>query len=202
MKKAFLLVCILSLSVITTACINNFAVQELNSKAMTFIEEGNYPEAIERLKSSIDLDGSVFESHYNLAVAYTKAEEYSKAIEAYQDAISLKPEFADSYYSLAVAEESLATEINNGTFILDTDGNPVKRDINDDEFDEFERPVLTETEDTYVKNLYNDAIKNYNLYLSKAKNIDDIDDVKERIASLEGKVSSEEAQKTVKQEDY
>ena len=92
MKKAILLVCILSISVITTACINSFAVQELNSKAMGYMEQGNYPEAIERLKSSIDLDGSVFESHYNLAVAYTKSEDYVNAMKSYQKAISLNPD--------------------------------------------------------------------------------------------------------------
>ena len=58
MKKAFLLATILLISVITTACINNFAVQELNNKAKTFMEQGDYISAIERLKSSVDLDDS------------------------------------------------------------------------------------------------------------------------------------------------
>ena len=75
MKKALLLVSILFISVISTACINNFAVQELNNKAKGFMDKGDYQAAIERLKSSIDLDGSVFETRYNLAVAYTKAED-------------------------------------------------------------------------------------------------------------------------------
>lgn len=190
MKKAFLLVCILSISVITTACINNFAVQELNSKAMTFIEQGNYQEAIERLKASVDLDDSVFESHYNLAVAYTKAEDYANAIKSYQKAISIKPEFADSYYSLAVAEENLAMDISNGVLILDENGNP-KKPVLDENSDENLEPsdvVLTDTEKIYVKDLYKDAVKNYNLYLSKGKNIDDTDDVKKRISDLEAKI--------------
>ena len=37
MKKAFLLASILFISVISTACINNFAVQELNNKAKEFM---------------------------------------------------------------------------------------------------------------------------------------------------------------------
>ena len=191
MKKAFLLVCILSISVITTACINNFAVQELNSKAMTYIEQGNYQEAIERLKASVDLDDSVFESHYNLAVAYTKADDYANAMKSYQKAISLNPEFADSYYSLAVAEENLAMDITGGVLILDENGVPKKRadiDTLGDSDSESEEVVLTDTEKIYIKDLYKDAVKNYNLYLSKGKNIDDTDDVKKRIADLEAKI--------------
>ena len=191
MKKAFLLVCILSISVITTACINNFAVQELNSKAMTYIEQGNYQEAIERLKASVDLDDSVFESHYNLAVAYTKADDYANAMKSYQKAISLNPEFADSYYSLAVAEENLAMDITGGVLILDENGAPKKRadiDTLGDSDSKSEEVVLTDTEKIYIKDLYKDAVKNYNLYLSKGKNIDDTDDVKKRIADLEAKI--------------
>lgn len=188
MKKAFLLVCILSISVITTACINNFAVQELNTKAMSFIEEGNYQEAIERLKSSVDLDDSVFESHYNLAVAYTKSEDYPNAIKSYQKAISLKPDFADSYYSLAVAEENLAIDLTAGILALDENNVPIKveRDV---ETEEDSTPVLSEQDNLYIKDLYADAVKNYNLYLSKAETVEDIDDVKKHIADLEAKIA-------------
>ena len=62
MKKAFLLAVILFISVVSTACINNFAVQELNNKAKDFMDKGDYASAIERLKSSVDLDGSIFET--------------------------------------------------------------------------------------------------------------------------------------------
>ena len=168
MKKAFLLVCVLTISVITTACINNFAVQELNNKAMTFMEQGNYQEAIERLKSSVDLDDSIFESHYNLAVAYTEIEDYLNAMKSYQKAISLKPEFADSYYSLAVTEENLAMDISKGVLILDENGNPKKPEYDEEEKETSENTdevKLTDAEEIYVKDLYKDAVKNYNLYL-------------------------------------
>ena len=69
MKKAFLLASILFISVISTACINNFAVQEHNNKAKDFMDKGDYVSAIERLKSSVDLDGSVFETQYNFPLA-------------------------------------------------------------------------------------------------------------------------------------
>ncbi len=192
MKKAFLLVCILTISVITTACINNFAVQELNTKAMKFMEQGDYPAAIERLKSSVDLDDSIFESHYNLAVAYTKTEDYVNAMKSYQKAISLKPEFADSYYSLAVAEENLATDLKAGVLVLDDSGELKKVEYKDtDDEDDIQTPsnvVLSDAEKVYIKNLLKDAVKNYNLYLSKTQNAEDTDEVKKHIASLEEKI--------------
>ncbi|MEE3350145.1 MAG: tetratricopeptide repeat protein [Candidatus Gastranaerophilaceae bacterium] len=192
MKKAFLLVCILTISVITTACINNFAVQELNTKAMKFMEQGDYPAAIERLKSSVDLDDSIFESHYNLAVAYTKTEDYANAMKSYQKAISLKPEFADSYYSLAVAEENLATDLKAGVLVLDDSGELKKVEYKDtDDEDDIQTPsnvVLSDAEKVYIKNLLKDAVKNYNLYLSKTQNAEDTDEVKKHIASLEEKI--------------
>ena len=190
MKKAFLLLCILSISVITTACINNFAVQELNNKAMTMLDEGNYDEAIARLKSSIELDDSVFESHYNLAVAYTKAENYAEAMKCYQKAINLKPNFADSYYSLAVTEENLAIDLNAGLVVIDENGELQKAKQSKDEEDEKVDVILTEAEKNYIKTLQQDAIKNYNLYLSKAGKVDNTDEIQKRISELETKIDS------------
>ena len=136
MKKAFLLASILFISVISTACINNFAVQELNNKAKDFMDKGDYVSAIERLKSSVDLDGSVFETQYNLAVAYTKAEDYSNAIKTYAAAIKLNPDFADAYYSLAVCEENLAKDIISGAVKVNDDGTIEKVEEIDNEAEE------------------------------------------------------------------
>ena len=58
MKKAALIGIILLVAVISTACINNFAVRDLNNKAMNYMAKGDYSQAIERLKSSLDLDSS------------------------------------------------------------------------------------------------------------------------------------------------
>ena len=115
MKKAFLLVLILFISVISTACINNFAVQELNNKAKGYLDKNDYENAISRLKASIDLDSTIFETHYNLGIAYTQAEEYPEAVETFQKAIKLKPDFADTYYSLAVAQENYAKGVIDGS---------------------------------------------------------------------------------------
>ena len=186
MKKALLLVSILSISVITTACINSFAVQELNNKAMAYMEQENYPEAIERLKSSIDLDDSIFESHYNLAVAYTKSEDYVNALHSYQKAITLKPDVADSYYSLAVAEENIASDLTSGLIILDDNGNLQKVAP-----EEIERPEkLPDSTSAYVDELLKDAIRNYNEYLAKAEQAPDSDDVQNHIKDIELKLNT------------
>ena len=118
MKNVLLIASILTVAVISTACINNLAVQDLNNKAQAYAEKGDYTQAIERLKSSIDLDPSVFETHYNLAIVYTKSGDYINAIEEYKTVISMKPEMADSYYSLATAENNLAIEMERGNYKL------------------------------------------------------------------------------------
>src|SRR5574344_3046508 len=114
MKKVVLLITVLLISVISTACINNLAVQELNNKAKEYMANGETEKAICRLRSSIDLDDSIFETHYNLGVALLTDEEYKDAQTSLENAIKLKPDFADSYYSLAINFENQAGEIING----------------------------------------------------------------------------------------
>lgn len=207
MKKALLLVSILSISVFSTACINNFAVQELNNKANAYMEQGDYQGAIERLKSSIDLDDSVFESHYNLAVAYTNAEDYVNAISAFKKAIELKPDFADGYYSLAVAEESLVTAINADEVEVNADGQFVKPSQEAG----FEPAVTEETvkavktlspaAQNAVNELLTDAVANYNKYLETAENPQDVEDVNSKVKALEFKLSGQPADAAPVQEE-
>lgn len=180
MKKAFLLAGILFISVISTACINNFAVQELNNKAKDFMDKGDYVSAIERLKSSVDLDGSVFETQYNLAVAYTKAEDYANAVKTYNDAIKLNPDFADAYYSLAVAEENLAKDIISGDVDVEDDGTLKKADD-----DEKEEVKLSDIAKTTLTSVINNSISDYKLYLEKSPSAQDKAEVEESIKALE-----------------
>lgn len=174
MKKALLLVSILFISVISTACINNFAVQELNNKAKSFMDKGDYQAAIERLKSSIDLDGTVFETRYNLAVAYTKAEDYSNAVEAYSEAIKLNPDFADSYYSLAVCEENLAKDIINGFVKVDEDGSveKIKPNENEDLTEQASENKLSDSDIKMIVTLLGNSLSDYNIYLDKTTSND------------------------------
>ena len=187
MKKAFLLASILFVSVISTACINNFAVQELNNKAKEFMDKGDYVSAIERLKSSVDLDGSVFETQYNLAVAYTKAEDYLNAIDTYNVAIKLNPDFADSYYSRAVCEENLVKDIISGYLKVNDEGVIEKvEQVNDDaDLSEQSKNSLSDNDIKMLTNLLNDAISDYGIYLDKVGTIDDKTYVENKIKELQ-----------------
>lgn len=179
MKRVLLVAGVLFISVISTACINNFAVQELNTKAKEFIENGDYTSAVERLKSSIDLDSAAYESYYNLAVAYTKLDDYVNAFDNYKKALDLKNDFADGYYSLAVCEENLILDIEEGVLKLDEEGKLVKL--------EEKKKKLTEAETAYVNELKLDAVKNYEQYLSLSENAPDKDAVRDRISELSAK---------------
>ncbi|MCM1003133.1 MAG: tetratricopeptide repeat protein [Candidatus Gastranaerophilales bacterium] len=111
MKKALLIASVLFIAVISTACINNIAVQELNNKAAEYMEKGNYEAAVNRLEASIDLDSTMYETYYNLGIAATKAKKYDVAIEALENGLKLKPDYADFYYSLGAAQYEYANEL-------------------------------------------------------------------------------------------
>lgn len=182
MKKVLLIASVLFVAVVSTACINNLAVQDLNNKAKMYADKGDYTQAIERLKSSIDLDPSVFETHYNLAVVYTQAEDYINAVEEYKKVIGMKPDMADSYYSLATAENNLAVDMMQGRVRMNVDESlytPKAEDIN------FEEKVkLSDKEENLVKELKESAVQNYEKYLELNPNAQDKADVEQQIQKL------------------
>jgi len=179
MKKVLLIASILTVAVVSTACINNLAVQDLNNKAKAYADKGDYTQAIERLKSSIDLDPSVFETHYNLAIVYTKAEDYVNAINEYKTVITMKPQDADSYYALATAENNLAIEIKRGNYKLNEEGSVVPA-VSDEE----RNAELSDKEVVLMNELYESAIKNYEKYLELNPNAEDKKEVKETIERI------------------
>lgn len=85
-------------------------------------------QAIECYRHGIQLDPTLFEIHYNLAVALTTQERWQEATEAYQQALAINPDHADSYYGLskmaeqqndiqkAVEHCQRAVELNPGSF--------------------------------------------------------------------------------------
>ena len=182
MKKVLLIASVLFVAVVSTACINNLAVQDLNNKAKMYADKGDYTQAIERLKSSIDLDPSVFETHYNLAVVYTQAEDYINAVEEYKKVIGMKPDMANSYYSLATAENNLAVDMMQGRVRMNVDETlytPKAEDIN------FEEKIkLTDKEENLIKELKESAVQNYEKYLELNPNAQDKADVEQQIQKL------------------
>lgn len=196
MKKAFLLVVILFVSVISTACINNLAVQELNNKAKTYLDKGDYDNAISRLKSSIDLDSTIFETHYNLGIAYTQAEKYPEAIDTFKNALKLKPTFADTYYSLAVAQENYAKGIIDGTLKEKVKSNNAGEEEKATEpSEEIKQKKLTKEEKEQVIQMFNDSMESYNTYLEKASNITDKNEIEEKIEYLKTQVTKYSTEK-------
>lgn len=190
MKKALLLVLILFVSVLSTACINNLAVQELNNKAKDYLDSGDYQNAISRLKSSIDLDSTIFESHYNLGIAYTQAEDYAEAVKSFENAIKLKPSFADTYYSLAVAQENYAKDIADGTINAKANkDNKTDKDDDDDEVSSKDKYKPTDAEKAQIAQLFTDSVKSYNTYLEKNSNATDKDEITEKIEYLQTQIA-------------
>lgn len=174
MKKALMIASVLFIAVISTACINNIAVQELNNKANEFMQKGDYESAMNRLQASLDLDATMYETYYNLGVAAINAQKYEKAVEALENGLKIKPDFYDFYYSLGVAQISLADEI------LDNE----KPSNDDDDKDEVKNKP-SEEEKANAAELKTKAIENLSTYLAKVPNTKDKDSVEEMIKQSE-----------------
>ncbi len=183
MQKTLLIIGILFVTLVSTACVNKFAVQELNNNAKAMMAEGRLDDAIARLESSIDLDERVFETHYNLAVVYIQAKKYDKAIKSLEKTIELNPDFADAYYSLGVAYEDKAIDIINGE-VRDENGNVIEQDEDTNSDDTDKQRVLSNSEKTQICDFITNAIDFYNKYLSKSEKATDKDKVNEKIESL------------------
>ena len=192
MKKILFLITILALSVFTTACINNLAVQELNNKAAEFMQKGDYENAISRLKSSIDLDPSIFETQYNLAVAYTENEDYDDAIEAYKKAINLKPDSAEAFYSMAVMYENYAKDLFAGNTKEQKEKMANEEDDANNKmtFDSEGKFKPTESELNLVKEYYQESISAYEKYMELAPDSKEMNDVKAHVEELNAKLTT------------
>ena len=184
MKKVVLLITVLFVSVISTACINNLAVQELNNKAQEYMAAGETDKAISRLRSSIDLDSSIFETHYNLGIALIAAHEYKDAQEAFKNALKLKPDYADAYYSLAMAYEEEG-------FAIIKEGNEELKDqdsLDEENIDPAKKRELSQTQKSQIVELFNSAIDNYNTYLTKKPDDPDKEKIESQVTYLNNQI--------------
>ncbi len=171
MKKILLLLTILFISTITTACINNLAIQELNNKAVTYIDKGDAETAICRLKSSLDLDNNIYQTHYNLAVAYNSLGEYEKSIEELNTVLKLNPEFYDAYYIMGMAKEAVAYSlIEEDVLTGETKNNLTSEQINN------------------FNTKASEAVEAYNEYLVKTPNAKETDSINKKIEEINSKI--------------
>ena len=185
MKKALLIASVLVVAVISTACINNIAVQELNNKAAEYMQKGDYESAMNRLQASLDLDSTMYQTYYNLGVAAINANKFDKAIEALEDGIKIKPDFADFYYSLGVAQIGLADEIYEKTDSQEEAAADTEKETVDIKRD------ITEKEKANVKELKQSASVNLNKYLELVPNTKDRETIEEMIKQCEEFISED-----------
>ena len=171
---------VLFIAVISTACINNIAVQELNNKAAEYMEKGDYDAAVNRLQASIDLDSTMYETYYNLGIAATNAKKYDVAIDALENGLKLKPDYADFYYSLGAAQYEYANSLI------------------EDKVEEEDMVKAPSDEDKQKsEELKKSALENLQKYLEMKPQAEDKETVETLINDI-NKVEQEEEQKTEK----
>ena len=180
MKKALLIASVLFIAVISTACINNIAVQELNNKAAEYMEKGDYDSAVNRLQASIDLDSTMYETYYNLGIAATKSKKYDVAIEALENGLKLNPDFADFYYALGAAQYEYANDLTED-----------KAEAKDDS-----ETSPSEEDKQKSEELKKSALANFEKYLELKPDAEDKETVETLINDI-NKVEAEPENKTI-----
>lgn len=168
----------LFLGVISCACVNMVAVHELNSKASDYLADGDVHAAISRLEASIDLDGNIYESRYNLASAYLQVGEVEKALENIQVALKLNKNEPVVYYTHAVASLRVADGIYEKT---NDKGEVVPRVFNSDE-------EQINAAKRYVQ-LLEEANDSFEKYLKLAPNAEDTQHIYSLIKENKEKIS-------------
>ena len=179
MKKALMIASVLFIEVVSTACINNMAVQELNNKAAEYMQKGDYESAMNRLQASLDLDSTMYETYYNLGVAAINANKYEKAIEALEGGIKIKPDYADFYYSLGLAQTSLADEILENSEKELSEGEKNAEIVNTEP-----KKELSDEDKAKVADLKKQAAENLTKYLEMNPNGEDKQTVEELIKEI------------------
>lgn len=179
MKKALMIASVLFIAVVSTACINNMAVQELNNKAAEYMQKGDYESAMNRLQASLDLDSTMYETYYNLGVAAINANKYEKAIEALEGGMKIKPDYADFYYSLGLAQTSLADEILENSEKELSEGEKNAEIVNTEP-----KKELSDEDKAKVADLKKQAAENLTKYLEMNPNGEDKQTVEELIKEI------------------
>lgn len=179
MKKALMIASVLFIAVVSTACINNMAVQELNNKAAEYMQKGDYESAMNRLQASLDLDSTMYETYYNLGVAAINANKYEKAIEALEGGIKIKSDYADFYYSLGLAQTSLADEIIENSEKELSEGEKNAEIVNTEP-----KKELSDEDKAKVADLKKQAAENLTKYLEMNPNGEDKQTVEELIKEI------------------
>ena len=177
---------ILFIAVVSTACINNIAVQELNNKAAEYMQKGDYEAAVNRLQASLDLDNTMFQTYYNLGVAAINANKYDIAVEALEDGIKIKPYYADFYYSLGVAKIGLADDMYEKATMEEEASIDTQEGVADI------KREITDEEKANIIELKKSAAENLRKYLEMTSDAKDRDVIEEMIKQSEEFIAENE----------
>lgn len=178
MFKLIKFLAVLFLGVISCACVNMVAVHELNVKASNYLEEGDIDSAISRLEASVDLDGNIYESRYNLASAYLQIGKANKALENIRVASELNKTEPIVFYTHGV----IATQVANELYETKDDNGLAK-------------PVVYQTNEQARKaaNLYVELLKeaneNFEKYTQLVPNAEDTQQIYIIIKENQEKIS-------------
>ena len=189
MKKALLIASILLVAVVSTACINNIAVQELNNKASEYMQKGDYESAMNRLQASLDLDDTMYQTYYNLGVAAIGANKYETAVKALEDGLKIKPDFYDFYYSLGVAQIGLADDIYEKAEVEETATLDTEKDTV-----ELKRDTVAVDKENVIE-LKKSAAENLKKYLQYVPETQDRESIEEMIKQSEEFVAKNSKEK-------
>ncbi len=185
MRKLILFSLLLFIGVFCSACINSFAVYELNEKAVKLMQDGETQGAISRWESSVDLDPNVYETRYNLANAYVNLKQCDKALLHAKAAQELSKKEPMANYILAVSYECSANQMLE---TKDENGEIVKKEFKSKEE---QQKVMAE----YVDYLEN-AMKNYDAYVTEMQNAEDSDSIIKKVNELKQIVQETKANAT------
>jgi len=166
MRKLLKFVFILFLGVFCSACVNTFSVHKLNEIAVEHIDNGDLGGGIARLLSSVDLDGEVYETRYNLATAYIRNNECEKALEHLLKCVELNEKEPAVYHTLGTAQTCSAKQI-------------FERKNEKGEIEEitYDIPSVAKKMDEKYNQYLEESIKNFETYMKMAPNASDIQDV-------------------------
>ena len=167
MKKPLLFFLMLTIAVFSSACINNAAIRQLNKIASSYLEEGDMDNAIARLESSVDLDGNIYETRYNLAVSYINVRKCHEAYEQIKVAKTLTKNEPAIYYLEGLANNCIAED--------------VRKLLTSDDEEKKEKKDIPKLKKNYIKYL-EDANTAYENYMQLAPVIDNKDEIVKKIA--------------------
>ena len=107
----YFLVMVLLVALVYRVSHTAVAVKRLNDVAVRYLNDGDPKNAISRLESAIDLDENVYETRYNLAVAYLSSNRCTDALKQITIASTLVEEEPAVYYIMGNANNCIANSI-------------------------------------------------------------------------------------------